>query len=147
MNTNQDNQLNSKSQQVASAPDLQVAPANPNIVINTEPKKTLPIWFYLLFAIVAIAFFFVTFLLAKSLIEKNKSEIKDNSVAQIITPTLLPTATSAPKLTPTPTDEYISTLEVQSDSDELSQIETDVSNTDIGELKTDLNKFETSLNP
>ena len=119
-----------------------VPPLQHSTVVIPEKKENLPFWFYILFTVVAIVFFFISFLLAKTLIDRQN---------QIVSPTPIPqqtidlTPTSI--ITPAQEDQYTESLNSLSDSDELTSIETDVNSTELNQLEEDLQQLDGFVNP
>ena len=119
----------------------EITPVSSSVVLP-EPKERLPFWFYILFTVVAITFFFITFLLAKTLIERQNQ-------SKLLAPTSIPekVEVASPTVTPTPTDEYLESINKIGETDEISSIETDLNSTEISQLEGDLEKLETFVNP
>lgn len=122
-----------------------VPPETPQVatiptVVVSGPKSGVPKWFYLIFAITLIVFFAVTTLIVLSLTQKK-------STSPVAVPTTIPTSVQEVTLSPTstPEDPIISKFNEQSSSDELSDIETDLKNTDLGELDKSLNELDSQI--
>lgn len=139
-------QTNSGATSLDSPPTPPPPPETPQVatiptVVVSEPESRVPKWFYLIFAITLIVFFAVTTLIVLSFTQ-NKST----------SPTTLPTAfptqvqeVESPSLTPIPEDPIISKFNEQGSSDELTDIETDLNNTDLGELDKSLNELDSQM--
>jgi len=108
----------------------------PTVVVS-EPVSGVPKWFYFIFAITLIVFFAVTTLIVLSITQKK-------STSPVAVPTIVPTLTGevAPSVTAKPEDPIISKFNDQGSSDELTDIETDLNNTDLVELDKSLNELD-----
>lgn len=130
---------------------LAVPPSPPTpistVVIPSQSEK-LPAWFYFLFTVVAVLFFFITFLLVKTLIEKQKQSDRQN-IATGITPGVKPSNIPlvSPSVIPTPPDDYLNLLNNVGTSDDVASIEADLESTDLSQLKEDIGELDNSLNP
>ena len=112
----------------------------PNVVLSSS-EGGVPKWFYFIFGLTLIVFFAVTTLIVLSFTQK-----KSNSPAAV--PTTIPTTVQEvviPSITPIPEDPIISKFNEQSTSDEVSDIEADLSNTDLVELDNSLNELDSQM--
>jgi len=139
------------TQPVIATPPVSVPPVPPesvpaySSVVIPDPVKKLPIWFYILFVVVAVTFFFITFILAKTIIDKQK---QSNAIPiSTLSPTAQPAKVVTPTRVPTPIDQYLNELEITNNSDDIASIESDLEKTNISKLKGDLDKFDAEVNP
>jgi len=123
-------------------PENSSSPPFQTVVASKTKSESLPVWFYILFVLVAVVFFFITFLLVQTLIQKQKSfkesstdsaTPKSNTV--LVSPSVLP-------LSPTPVDEYLEKSAKTDESDELTLIESDLQSTELTTIKEDLQNFQ-----
>src|SRR3990167_4761085 len=105
-------------------PENSSSPPFQTVVASKTKSESLPVWFYILFVLVAVVFFFITFLLVQTLIQKQKS-FKESSTES-----------------PTPVDEYLEKSAKTDESDELTLIESDLQSTELTTIKEDLQNFQ-----
>lgn len=113
-------------------------------VVIPKTQERMPFWFYILFAVVAVTFFSITFLLVKTLLQRSGSTSTESISNTPILPS--PTVVLSPTVIPVPEDEYLNSLNSESDSDEIIDIEADLEKTAINELTTDFSKLEAETN-
>lgn len=126
-------------------PAESLPPQTPEViptVVIPEKKDRLPVWFYILFAVVAVVFLSITFILVKTLLDKSKTPsvpVVSNQTKNLPTPTL----EISPSVEPTPVDEYLNSLNTLNNSDKTEDIEKDLNSTDPTPLKNNFTQIET----
>ena len=114
------------------------------VVVPVNKGTKMPLWFYFLFVLVALVFLIITGLLAKTLLDRQKTTDVQKS-PQVIAPSVIPEAT-APTVIPTPEDEFINSMNKEGNSDEVNDIETDLEKTETTQLKGDLDLLDAEVN-
>lgn len=142
------------SSSVSSEPPIEVPPSSSGSVIVTSGSGT-PKWFFILFGLTLVLFIIVTAFLVMTLLNKKKDEDKQTAIA----PDSVPSVTAVPKLSPTlfpisPTvtllppeasDSTVIKMDTLSNSDEISQIENDIQNTDLSFIDTGLENLDKQI--
>lgn len=135
----------SEATQVPS--DVSPLPPPPPEVIMSAGSGKVPKGFYFIFGITLIVFFTVTALLVNSLLQKPGSSSTSTDLSPTeSTPSVLPSATSVPKEVIEPeftsdaevTDQAVMSLIQYSSSDEISEIQADIDNTDLSSIEEGL---------
>lgn len=115
----------------------------PTVVMPAAESKT-PVFFYLVFFITIGAFLFVSYLLFQSFTAKKETA---QPLAVPVTPR--PTATPiviSPTIAPTPVDSVQLNLRKLDGSDAVSDIETNMDQTDYAPLQEDLSTLDKEFN-
>ena len=125
---------------VPSVPDM---PSDGKIVVSPAKSESLPLWFYVLFAVVAVVFFSITILLVQTIVKRQQANpASTNVTASQPTEAVTPVSPTQAGPSPTPQDEYLNKAGNTQESDEVSLIEADLESTDIKTLTDDLANFQ-----
>lgn len=123
-------------------PEANLSPPPPPTVIVPPEGNGKPFWLYLLFAVTIVIFIAITFLLVASLKQKSSSP----EVPPTPFPSVTPLVTREPtlRISPTPkenqaTEAAVLNLRKLRQSDELTDIEADLNETDLAILEESLN--------
>lgn len=121
-----------------------------SVVVSSGADNKTPVWFYGLFLIVLFIFIFLSYLIYPLL--RNKISIP--WLKPLTTVSLTPTApvlNITPTITPEANDEVLIELNNLNESDEIADLEKDLTNTKLNFLEDDLkdldNKFNFSSQP
>lgn len=125
-------------------------PSNPaNVVVSSQGAGNgIPKWFFIVFAITLIAFFAVTILLITSIAKPNNQTPKNQITPSPASTTIVPTTAITPTvfIIPSPTpDKVILDLNQRSPSDEIGDIDSEITTTDLSGISETLKQLDNKI--
>lgn len=129
------------------SPEFPMQPASipPSTVVVSSGGGRMSKWFYLIFGTVFIAFLAVTGVLIITLTKKQGAVTEVLPIPTIATVSPTPTIVLSPTPTTIPVDPAVLKFREQSDSDEVTDIETDVKNTDLSSIEESLSALDSQM--
>jgi hypothetical protein len=130
----------------SSEPAFETPPPYSNVVVSEGGGGGgIPRWFYVVLIATVVAFFVVSGLLVTTLLKSKSSTLTIEPTPTFTQVKISPTA-ALPTALPTPTpDQAITKLQQVSTSDEFSDIDTDIANTDLSSITDSLGVLDREM--